>query len=520
MAICPARSAAPLLPLGVAGARRGLPSRLGAIGAVLTFVGFATFAALQQVPFKLTDESAHLGYAHHVAGWQLPDITSESLVPAEATQWRTELASAPDARYRAVWVANHPPLPYVAAAPLIWWSNLTGRPDGGLLLMRFLNVGFAAIGVGLTYLLGRELSGGAGRVGVLAAALVALAPHGHALFGAGLTDGMAFAAGTFVTWAGVVCLRRGVTAERLGMLALAAAIAAGTRAVTALVAVAVVGFVGLVEVLAAPRARDPADRARAALPVVATLLPATVIWGWFYVRNTLRYGDVGASRFLLDRFERTPRGSWLDILTSGHVWVDLHRALLWRSPPITDVPGPLAATLLMGTAVVGLAVVAATRRSTTRDATTARDVGRSALVLAGLVVAVVVATTAHHLAGGGGRYARYLLPSLGALASLLALGLYRLSPRVLPLVTSALLCIQAIRNLPLHVDPHRVQRPRDDGPLPLPLQELPGSPLARSAAAVLIAAGLVVLAVALTAGLERASPRPPPRVEEELPSMR
>jgi hypothetical protein len=496
--------------------------RLGVVAAVVSFVGFGAVSALHQVPFRTTDESAHLGYAHEVADWRLPAITSAPDVPVAAVQWRAERASAPDDRYRGVWVANHPPLPYVAAAPLVWISNATGRPDGGLLLMRFLNVVTAAVGVALTFLLGRELSGGVGWVGVVAASLVAFLPQGHAVFAQGLTDGMAFAAATFVAWAAVVCLQRGATARRVGLLALATTVAFGARAVTMVLAVVVVGFVACVQLVTSSEHRGRRERMRAAVGVaVAGVGPAAVIWGWFYARNRQLYGDVGASGFLLDRFDRVARGSWFEILTWGHLWADLHRALLWRTPPITNVRAPLAATTLTATAAVGLVVVVVTRRSTTRAASTARgEVARSALVVVALVVGSVVVLTAQHVAGGGGRYARYLLPSAGALAALVAPGLSRLLPRVLPMLTMGLLGIHAVRNLPPG-DVAAVRRPRDHGPMPSVLQVLPSTPLARSAAVVLLTVGLIGVVIACVVRLGRAAPpddgaRTPPPTDDEV----
>ena len=105
-----------------------------------------------------------------------------------------------------MWVANHPPLHYVAVAPLIWFAEATDRPDGGLLLMRLANLAFAAVGVVFTYLLATELTGGVRRIGLAAAAIVALVPQGHTYFSRGLNDGLAFAAGTGLLWAGAALL--------------------------------------------------------------------------------------------------------------------------------------------------------------------------------------------------------------------------------------------------------------------------------------------------------------------------
>ena len=163
-------------------------------------------------------------------------------------QWQAERESGRDDRYRAVWVANHPPLHYVVTAPLIWFSDATDRPDGGLMLMRLANIAFAAAGVVFTYLLARDLSGGGRRIGVAAAAIAALVPQGTVLFSEAMNDGLGFAAATAVVWAGVRCI--GTPSGRwergdLVALGVAAAACAGARSATLLVAVVVVLWVAV-----------------------------------------------------------------------------------------------------------------------------------------------------------------------------------------------------------------------------------------------------------------------------------
>ena len=119
-----------------------------------------------------------------------------------------------------------------------------------------------------------------------------------------------------------------------------------------------------------------------------------------------------------------------------------------------------------------------------------------------LVALLVVVTVAQHVSGGGSRYARYLLPALGVLAALFALGLDRLIPRLLPAVVVGLMGFWALKNVPRGVDPHRVRRPRDNGnPMPELLQVLPASPWLRTAAVVVIVAGCCGVAYSLVAGL-------------------
>src|SRR6188472_4208618 len=93
------------------------------------------------------------------------------------------------------------------SAPLIWVSGAVDSLDGGLILLRFANVAFAAVGVVFTYLLAQEVCARDRRLALLAAALVALIPQGHAVFSQGLNDVLGFAAGTAMVWAGTRCVR-------------------------------------------------------------------------------------------------------------------------------------------------------------------------------------------------------------------------------------------------------------------------------------------------------------------------
>lgn len=491
-------------------------SRIGLAAVLVAFVGIATLYAFEQPPFVAPDETAHVGYAHEIAGFDLPEVTEEPPVPDSAVQWQAERQSGRDDRYRAVWVANHPPLHYALTAPLIWLADATDRPDGGLLFLRLANVAVAAIGVAFTFLLGRELSGGGARIGLAAAAIAALLPQGHTLFSQAMNDGLGFAAATAVTWAGVRCI--GSPAGRfarcdLVVLGATAAACAGARSATLVVAVVVVTWVVVAHLRTAPG--PPGRRFLAATAVAgAGLLPGALLFGWAYVRNRRLYGDFAGSQFLLDRFGRTSRGSLLDILSWGHLWVDLYHMLMSPSPlfAVSAPPGVNIALLLAAVGVVAALVLG--RTGDTVVAGTRGIVTRPAVGMCLTVVGVVVITVAQHVSGGGSRYARYLLPALGVAAALFALGLDRLWPRVLPAVTVVLMGWWALRNIPSGVDPTAVRRPRDGGdPMPALLQVLPASPWLRTAAGVLIALGcaaLLATLVATTAGaaLERRRVRP------------
>ena len=54
------------------------------------FVGIALLFAFEQPPFVAPDETAHVGYAHEIAGFDLPEITESPDVPDSAVQWQAE----------------------------------------------------------------------------------------------------------------------------------------------------------------------------------------------------------------------------------------------------------------------------------------------------------------------------------------------------------------------------------------------------------------------------------------------
>ena len=87
-----------------------------------------------------------------------------------------------------------------------------------------------------------------------------------------------------------------------------------------LLAVAVVGVVALRRFTRpAPTARDQLRSAgRVAL---IGLGPAVVVFGWFYARNVVLYGDIGASQYLLEMFRRERRGSVLEMLLRRPLWL-------------------------------------------------------------------------------------------------------------------------------------------------------------------------------------------------------
>lgn len=478
---------------------------VGLIGIVVAFIGIGSLHALQLPPFWATDETAHVGYAHEVASFHLPEITTIAEVPVSAWQWESERSTANDVRYRSVWVANHPPLYYMAVAPLIWYSNATEAIDGGLILMRFANVAFAAIGIVFTFLLAGEITRNH-RLALLAAALAALVPQGHAVFSQALNDGLGFAAGTAVLWAGARCLRRidALSRRELLLLAATAVVAFGARAATMLLAVAVVGVVALRRFLRP--APSVASRLRRAAVVAAVgLVPALVAFGWFYLRNIALYGDIGASRYLLEMFTRERRGSVLDMVLRRPLWEGVYERLL--SPTTRRMISPPGSLVVTATAAVGVGVAIVSGRLSRDPEPTDGDgedraTLRWQLSLALLMVGLIALTIAQHASGGGNAHARYAMPAIGAAAVLVVVGAERVWSRWGPVVVVAIAGWWALLNLPVDVDPVLLRRNRDDGQLaPMSLRVLPLSDGWRTAAGVLIVTGVVVAVGAMAATL-------------------
>jgi hypothetical protein len=496
---------------------------VGLVAIVVAFVGIGALHALQQPPFLPTDETAHVGYAQEIASLRLPQIREFPEVPVEARQWQAERSTANDTRYRGVWVANHPPLHYAAVAPLIWFSRATDAPDAGLILMRFANVAFAALGVVFTFLLASELTRRNHRLALFAAALAALVPQGHAVFSQGLNDGLGFAAGTAVVWAGARCLRRidALSRRDLALLAATAAVAFGSRAATMLLAVAVVGVVAL------RRFTRPAPSAsvqwqRAARVALIGLGPAVVVFGWFYARNMVLYGDIGASQYLLEMFRRDRRGSLFDQIVRWSMWSNVYEGLM--SPTTRRRIVPPGSALITLIAAIGVGIVFVTGRigrdaePSSRSASSPDDrIGeahtlRWQLSLGLVGVGLIALTIAQHASGGGNAHSRYAMPAIGVAAVLLVIGMERIWSRWAPLGLVAIAGWWALVNLPVDIDPQTLRRNRDDGQLPpMPLRVLPLSDGWRTAAGVLIAVGVVVAAGVLVAALRsnaRTTPGP------------
>lgn len=487
---------------------------VGLVGVMVAFISIGSLFALQQPPFVGPDEKAHLGYAHEIASGRLPTIETHADIPPSASTWSSEMNFTMVEANRTVWVANHAPLFYVSVAPFIWTAEVLDRSDGGLLYLRLANVAYGAIGIAFTYLLAKELTS-SDRLALLSAAATAAVTQLYASLSQGMSDGLAFAAGAAVTWAALRCLQRGTTSRNLAILAAATAVATGARGVTMLLALAAVVVVAYFEYRRAGERYAAARFRSAARVVLIGVVPALILFGWFYVRNIVLYGDIGASTYLLDRFNRQPRGSVLAMLLDTELW----RSLWFRSMSPATFGGSHPPWMLTVAAlgVVGLGVVAVTRRVGDRDVGGARAVvARSSLLVLTSGIAVVVWYIAEHLSGGGSLHPRYLFPVIGSVVTLLVIGLDRLLPRILAVILLFLMGLWTLSHLPVDVDVGRLSRPRDRGQLPpLPLRTLPGSDNWRVAAGVGIVLGCVGAVMALVVVMSADGRRSMQRAEAE-----
>lgn len=488
------------------------PREVVGLGAViLVFVAISALFALGRPYFAGTDESSHLGYAHVVADFGLPTIDGEPDVPDSATIWQTERASARDDRYRAVWVANHPPLFYATLAPAIWFAELTDQADGGLVFLRFANIAYAAVALVFVYLLGVRVSGGVRRIGLTAAAIAGLIGLAPSVFGLGLNDGAGFAAGSVVLWAAVRCLQApGAEPTTRDLVALGAScvVAAGTRASTMFMAIGVVGVLGAVTWWRG----SGGGRRRAVLGIaVAGLAAPAVAFGWFYVRNIVLYGDVGASAYLLDRFTRVTRGSVFDMFTEGQIWLQLFRRTTTPSTVRNDVIPGLA--MIAAVSVAGLVI--ALRSGRTADTTPAGvrgRVDRSAIGLVMVGMAVIVLTVAQHLSGGGMAHSRYLFAALAGFAVFVAIGVDQIWPRVAPTVLVAGMAWWSIASIPTPHDRWMERRQRAFTPPGFEvLADVPGNTFARGVLVSMLVVGCVVAAAVFVAGIVDPDGGGPPR---------
>lgn len=393
----------------------------------LIMLGMCVQVAMLAPPLSGNDEKAHYSYAVSLYEGTLPDI--DTPMPDEPDRFpllSRAIAHQPDDAHREIWVANHPPLYYVASVPLIAVADAVSSPGGGQFAMRLLDALGMATGIALTGALALELVPRRPIVAVLAPLLVLSCVTVAYDGGFILNDGPAFAASTLTLLLAVRLLRRGPEPVLLAGAAAAGAAAAALRA-PGVVAVAVCALGALLGAL-----RRPGDPRRVVRGLGAAVLvgavPAAVI-GWFYVGNLRRYGDIGATDALVRKFHRAPRGSFLDALTDGQFYTAQFRGQWLRLPGMTDGRLLVIPLVVGGLALLGLLVAAGAALRRRDDAPAGGATVLAWLLAVGFTVAIEASVLTFFTAGGSD-HGRYLIPVLPVLATVTAAGLLGLGELV------------------------------------------------------------------------------------------
>jgi hypothetical protein len=396
----------------------------------LVSFGISLRFAFAMPPLSGWDETAHAGYVIELMRGNLPRIDTWVLDDHRRFPQLSDAIAGWNPRGRQVWAANHPPLYYLLLMPFMALADSLGMPGAGLLAMRVVNAAGTAGCVAVVGLVARELVGRR-PVTLLAAVLAASAGTLAMQGGYGYNDGVAALAGGVTLLLGITLLRRGPTLRRLTVLAIVAAVAAGTKAPN-LVAVAAGVVMAGGAVLVHRPGRHTVARAFAASGFVAGV-PA-LAFGWFYLRNLRLYGDLTGADLLLTGFQRRSRGGALQTALSP----GFHRRWyeeIWIRPTY-DSDLRVIPHLLLALAVLGLVLVGWDwwRRRSSGQSPDSADAGETWVQRRGLTVAwsvlvthfaVVLILLIQFHSAGGYVHRRYLLPVLPLVATVLAVGLLR-----------------------------------------------------------------------------------------------
>jgi hypothetical protein len=468
---------------------------VGLAGALAFVAAVGGYLAMIAGPYQ-QDESSHVGYALSLRQGDLPSIWTPVPTEGGGDHLRTALSrpwpfSDPD-----VHVANNPPFVYLAGLPLVELGIRTHVTDAPLLALRLVDLAGAVAAVAVSYLLGRELSGGDRFVGCVTAGLLSSVIAIALLTSVANLDGPALAATTGVTWMTARFARTPALRDAT-LLGLWCAAAAAVRPMS-LVFAAVAGAMAL---LLGVRARGTS----AVVPLVVRLAgPTVLLTGWFYALNWHRYGDLTGSEALFDKFGLGSGRSLFDLLTSADVSVEpfayLVTEVYGRSPwwEYSGARHYLIAAVAVGVLIA--AVVLAARSS--RSPRPRRDGGHPSLaawICSAVLALVPIVLTAQHAAGGGAAHARYLLPILPIVAAATALVTTRIN-RWFAVVVVGVFAIAQVTRIRAAGNVH------DAALTPPPLRDpVVGQPYLALAVAAGIVAAVVLLGSLVRAAMEPAA---------------
>lgn len=413
-----------MLRISTQGAERHI--QLGLVGALLAMSGFGLFNALTIPPFRLPDEQAHVGYAITLTRGELPTI--ETKIPRPEGSEALSLKLEADRRRRgSVWVANHPPGGYLLSLPMVAAADRLGHGDLANLALRVVNIVAAGLATLATFVLGRELVDA--KVGLFAAALFVSFPSVSYLLSLGMTDGISLVATLTALVAAVRLL--GKEADRRRWIGLSAALVfCGLTRLTALgVAVLLAGATLLV--FARRERRVPWREG------LLVGLPVLVLSGWFWAGNYVRYGDIAASKYLLQRFAREPTRTFFGTLHAGAVWEGVANRLLTNLVAESPVKGGMPGAGEIAFRLIELLILAATIRvgvlvvRDQRPTTAPPPAGKKLELLPWLALLLTFIVSwlmmAKHVSGGGNPHVRYLIVALPLIGVTVGTAIMRLN---------------------------------------------------------------------------------------------
>ena len=431
--------------------RRQSKVALGVLIAVYLVLGVVYSMSLPIL--EAPDEMWHYAYVRHlVEEHQLPPWDVDSPVGQESSQPPLYYATAAlatawmDAPSPEALLDRNPHWGYPSAGTVndnknLFFHHSEGFEafpwrDGALVVhvARLANLVFGALTVLFTYLLAREIFPERFHLVVTTTAVVAFNPQFLFISSAVNNDAAISAFSTAALWLLVRGLRSGYTPRRLVVLGMAVGLAALSK-VSALALVPFTAFaIGLRTFLTSDQ-RDVAtgasseDRRDGRLTQFifhCSLFAGVVlaVSGWWYLRNTVLYGDPFGLQTHLETW-----WAYAEPLSLAHIWTQLPNIELsyWAAFGWGNVHLPQAFYMSMRLAtrlaLVGV-LVWAVRASRANDRPTARA---WSLALLALWILVVFAALVRWMQLVEAALGRLLFPAIAAIAILVAWGLNRLS---------------------------------------------------------------------------------------------
>lgn len=421
---------------------------------VATYLALGVVFSVVNPIHEATDELRHYRYVRYIADYGRLPVQSAGEGNAQAHHPPLYYATAALASF---WVHPADPLGDPLSNPQWGFRNWEVGTDNKNLylhgpdeawpyrdealaahLARWVTLLWGAGAVALTYALGRVLLPEQEPVAVTAAMLVALNPMFLYLGAAVNNDVPAALIGAAITYVALIAVRDGLTMRRI----IALGVLYGLASLVKFNLVAMLGviegglFLGLLAPLGGggPQNGHP-SRWRAFLRANVIILGLTLlISGWWYVRNTILYGEpTGFLRLTEIWGVRDPRaGVRLAGRELRYAWTSLWGRFGYGQIPLPDSLY-IAVAVLCGLGLLGLIAYLVRER---RALSPARWGMFGLLMMAVLVnFAVLYAYITISPAGAMGRF---FFPGLPAFATLIAVGLIALWPEKLqPFVAGA-----------------------------------------------------------------------------------